>query len=282
MMPVLKHLWQLSFGDGEAYTGFLFHQLQPERMLVWMERSTVAAMLCWQPVDLAAPGGTLKAAYMFGFNTHPQFRGQGVGTALLEGFHRYIFGKGYEAACLAPADGGLFGYYGKRGYETLFHIRQTEIQAGELAPPEEPCVLVQRAFASLLTTRGRYFGDSLYGRWPSSVLHLIGEECRHRYGAVLRVAYGGGHGYAVAVPLGEGRLLVNELAVPPRAAPGALYAMQQRFAARSLTIRTRTDYPLPFAAQDLPFVMVRWYDRSKQAALLAGLKHPPYFAHILD
>ena len=283
MYPILKKLWDASFGDGEAYTDFLLGKIPPEQILVWLEGKTIAAMLCWLPFKMRAPGNDTPAVYMFGFNVHPRFRDKGVGTKLLEGFHQYIFGKGYMAACLAPAGMSLFDYYGKRGYEPLFSIKHALVSISDIPDSNNACVLVPRPFDSLYKEREQFFGgDGMFASWSTSALSLFGAECRFRGGQVLKVSCRGESGYVVLLPAENGKIRINELAVPSKLIADTLHALHIRLGAGEFELRLRTDENAPFSASVLPFVMVRWYDREKQGEMFENLTRSSYFAHILD
>ncbi|MCL2069242.1 MAG: GNAT family N-acetyltransferase [Oscillospiraceae bacterium] len=285
MYPVLKRLWQTSFGDSAACTDFLFGHIPPGNILVWLEDKTIASMLVWYPVELVLPDGIIPCAYMFGFNTHPLRRGQGIGARLLDGMHTYLKSKGYEAVLLAPASESLFGYYARYGYETLFNVKTATLTAGELRHPASPCTLLSRGLDSLCDERGEFFGgDRLFARWDKSFLRLISEDCKFRSGNVLRFACGDANGYVAYYPIGEGKIRITELGVPPRRVNDVLYALYKRSGVHTFEIRLPEDYQ--FNAENkypvLPFVMIRWYDREKWMPRVEALPHPPYFAHILD
>ena len=284
MYPILKKLWDTSFGDGEAYTNFLLDKIPPEQILVWLDGKTIAAMLCWLPFEMKSSNGNVSAVYMFGFNVHPRFRGKGIGTKLLEGFHQYIFGKGYRAACLAPADMDLFDYYDKRGYELLFSVKSAVVSAADIPKSENNrCVLVPRPLNSLYAERERFFGgEGMFASWGKNTLDLFGSECRFRKGQTLKVSCCGKGGYVALLPVGNGKIRINELAVPPEIMCDVLHALNIRLGVSEFELRLRADERVPFVATVLPFVMVKWYDREKQIDIFKELDRLPYFAHILD
>ena len=282
MYPILKKLWNTSFGDGEAYTDFLLGKIPPEQILVWLEEKTIAAMLCFLPFKIKSPNGDIPAVYMFGFNVHPKYRDKGIGTRLLEGFHQYAFGKGYGAVCLAPASMSLFEYYGKRGYENLFSIKQTVVSIVDIPISNSSSVLVPRPFESLYAERERFFGGGMFASWGRTELGLFGSECRYRGGQVLKISCGGQSGYAVLLPSDNGRIRINELAIPPELIGDVLHALRVRLGATEFELRLRADENADLPASVLPFVMIKWYDSEKQAGLFDNLARPPYFAHILD
>ena len=283
MYPILKKLWRTSFGDGEAYTDFIFSRIPPEQILVFVEDKAVAAMLCWQPLELVTPCETIPAAYMFGFNTHPSRRGKGIGAKLIDGLQTHLLTKGYEAVCLAPATESLFEYYGKHGYETIFDIKTVTVSVEEISPSNSGCVLVSRGFDKLYHDRNKFFAsERLYARWGGPFLHVLGEECRFRGGDVLRVSCIGEAGYVVCLPPVQGKMRINEFAIPEHIFADVLYALHKRFGAQSFEIRLSTDYIVEMSGSVLPFVMIKWYDKKSWGGHILDVARAPYFAHILD
>ena len=66
-IPAQRQLWQLAFGDDEAYVdNFYTAYYRPERVLVLEEAGAVRAMTAWFDTALVVPGrGKFRAAYLY-------------------------------------------------------------------------------------------------------------------------------------------------------------------------------------------------------------------------
>lgn len=113
MMPGLKKLWILAFGDSEeTVDAFFATGYAPDRCRCMVDGDRVAVALYW--LDCSYEDG--KLAYIYAVATHPDHRGRGLCRRLMEDTHRVLVQRGYAGAVLRPADAGLRQMYGKLGY----------------------------------------------------------------------------------------------------------------------------------------------------------------------
>jgi predicted acetyltransferase len=149
-MPGLQKIWGTGFASPTGDTSgvaFMFERLlKPENMLVLRTGDEAAATLTVQDFELTAG---IKAAYVYGVVTLPEYRGRGYSTALLEYADTVFQDKGYKAAVLVPASESLFGFYEKRGYGTAFRLNRASVSAGELT--QASTLKVKPASAETLT-----------------------------------------------------------------------------------------------------------------------------------
>ena len=104
MNKQLKDLWQLAFGDGEAFIDLFFRTgFSPERCLYLTENGQVTAALYWLDCEYRGQ----KQAYIYAVATHPEHRGKGLCRKLMDMTHEGLKEQGYHAALLRPADDGL-------------------------------------------------------------------------------------------------------------------------------------------------------------------------------
>ena len=74
-------LWQRAFGDSEEFARFVFTRYAGSRHIYIAEEGGVfAAMLCAIPGSL----GDHPGVYLYGLATEPEFRRQGIMSALIE------------------------------------------------------------------------------------------------------------------------------------------------------------------------------------------------------
>lgn len=110
-----KELWQLAFGDDEAFVdSFLMRYYSRRRMLSAEREGRLAAMLHLLPFESDAG----PATYIYGVATHPDFRGQGLASQLLREALRLCDERGDKAVFLIPTPGQawLRDFYGRFGF----------------------------------------------------------------------------------------------------------------------------------------------------------------------
>ena len=128
MNKQLKDLWQLAFGDGEAFIDLFFRTgFSPERCLYLTENGQVTAALYWLDCEYRGQ----KQAYIYAVATHPEHRGKGLCRKLMDMTHEGLKEQGYHAALLRPADDGLRRMYRKMGYRVVTGVTEFEVEAGE-------------------------------------------------------------------------------------------------------------------------------------------------------
>lgn len=114
----LKQLWKIVFGDPDSFIDAFFDvAFSPDRCRCLEENGNVISALYW--FDCSYEGG--KLAYIYAVATHPDHRGKGLASRLLEDTHTHLKETGYAGAVLKPAS-GLFPFYERLGYETCGYI----------------------------------------------------------------------------------------------------------------------------------------------------------------
>ena len=116
----LKQLWKTVFGDPDSFIDTFFEvAFSPDRCRYFEESGKIVSALYW--FDCEYEGG--KLAYIYAVATHPEHRGKGLASRLLENTHAHLKGLGYAGAVLKPAK-GLFPFYERLGYQTSGYIRR--------------------------------------------------------------------------------------------------------------------------------------------------------------
>lgn len=284
IFPQLKTIWLESFDDGGAYVDFLFsHLLKPENILVYFdEQNLPAAMLCIEPITVAVQHASLPAAYIYGVATLPAYRGRGLSTTLMEELHDILCKKGIVLSALVPAGNKLFDFYSRRGYETAFYIKNTQLVPADWLPEKQMriSVLPPQDFAAI---RDRYFDkDSrFYVKWNRDYLEYIAAECSVLSGEILSLSSEGYSGFALCYHV-KGNILIKEIAVPEELFDSAVYAIHKRYHAKAYIAYLPAYYQIPHTNKLLPFAMLKWYDREKQKLYGDFDMHAAYIAHVLD
>lgn len=127
----IKAIWRECFGDTDAYIDFFFtnHCIE-EETLIYKEDGKVIGMLNLLPATLTLADGAIPVRYVYAVATLPQYQGRGVARELLSTANK-ILGEQGIATVLVPASEGLFRYYERHGYQTLFHIKEYQFSCQE-------------------------------------------------------------------------------------------------------------------------------------------------------
>ena len=125
----LKKLWQTVFGDPDVFLDTFFRvAYSPDRCrYVELDGEAVCA-LYW--FDCEYGGG--KLAYLYAVATHPDHRGKGLASRLLEDTHAHLKALGYAGCVLKPAK-GLFPFYERLGYVTSGFVSRFSAEAASVS-----------------------------------------------------------------------------------------------------------------------------------------------------
>lgn len=75
LLPQMKALWQLCFGDSETYIEQYYDRFGTENSIVIERDGFLCAMGSCIPVDYVQPDGDVqRGAYLYAVCTHPDFR----------------------------------------------------------------------------------------------------------------------------------------------------------------------------------------------------------------
>lgn len=127
-LPQLRALWQLAFGDSDAFLDKFFGAAySPKRCRCVLEGGQVAAALYWFDAEFAGQ----KLAYLYAVATHPDYRNRGLCRVLLEDTHSLLTAQGYAAALLMPEGAALRQMYAKMGYRDCCTVSEFDCAAGD-------------------------------------------------------------------------------------------------------------------------------------------------------
>lgn len=127
-IPPLKALWLRCFQEKEAAAELFFAEspLFAHGYLAERGGEPVAAVYLLDCRLCGAP-----AHYLCGAATLPEYRGQGVMTALIGTALRDAAGRGDRYSVLLPAGGGLYAFYARMGYLPLGAVCRKDFACGE-------------------------------------------------------------------------------------------------------------------------------------------------------
>lgn len=121
MKEETRELWKLCFGDSDDFLDLYFSRKYSDDInsCIVCDGKIVSA-LQRIPYDMNFKGDVIKASYISGACTHPDFRSQGLMRKLLAQAHRRMYTDGIGLAMLIPAEESLKDYYARSGYSVCF------------------------------------------------------------------------------------------------------------------------------------------------------------------
>ena len=116
----LKKLWIDTFGDTEDYVSLLFDKgYTPTECFGEIVNGEVVSVLYLLKGYIKSDKINYEGRYLYAAATAVPYRGKGLMAKLIKEAQRYIAEKGITFICLVPADEGLYGFYGRFGFEPL-------------------------------------------------------------------------------------------------------------------------------------------------------------------
>ncbi len=138
MEEEIKKLWNLCFGDDEAFTELYFSKRYSDEVnLAIEENGNIISALQILPYPMTFGGEIISTGYISGACTHPDHREKGaMKRLLLKSFARMQDNK-VPLTTLIPAEKWLFSYYSKMGYTPVFEYSNKTFTVEELKPSAE-------------------------------------------------------------------------------------------------------------------------------------------------
>jgi len=208
-VPFLRCIWKNTFGSiGEE--SFFLHYYKPGLCIIAECNGTPAATGYLIPFgDVLSSDGALRCAMIYSVATLPEYRGKGLGTAVVNSLINLAFGSGYPAVVLCPHNDGLFEYYSKRtGLRDWFFINKQIIKKEHVntegALPEE---VSANKYHSM---RENLLKGTVHIKHDLSTLEYQVLLCGELGGGLFRV----GEGCAVVERQQDGAVWIKELLLP--------------------------------------------------------------------
>lgn len=279
MVPDLMALWSAVFGDSDAYIKLYFeNRFVPQNTLVYLENNRPVGMVSMLPVTLRNPLDPLSGQYIYAVATHPEYRGKGVSSQLMEFAHKTCLHRGVDVTLLVPAEKSLFEFYNERGYHIAFNTKQRVLTPEEIGTTDPIPKLKATSLLAQEEMRNRHFGRShLFAKWDKHALSYQDMELTLTGAQVF--AFDEAHGYALCVRQ-EDTIYIKELVLEGISLTAAAVALHEQYGAKSYHIRAWEDEQLEGAV--LPFAMIKWHNEKKQELLSDVAGKAPYLALVLD
>ncbi len=143
-LPALQGLWQEVFGDPPTFTSRFYGTFGANSAILAEEDGRVIAMIHPLSVALAQNGRYSFGVYIYALATHPDHRGKGIASRLLEVAETDPFpispmlrgsdtvglcgatAKAPAFSLLIPGEASLFDYYRTHGYDRTAQVVSAE------------------------------------------------------------------------------------------------------------------------------------------------------------
>lgn len=118
----MMQLWKETFHDSDAYVSLVFNNyFDPELAEYEESGGDIVAGLLGIPYEFGNADRQVKALYLCGLATKPQYRSRGIMTRLLARINEKAREAGFVFTFLIPEDEGLRKYYHDREYVNAFY-----------------------------------------------------------------------------------------------------------------------------------------------------------------
>lgn len=118
-----KEIFRKSFDDSENWCEWFFSAVPADDgiyLSAARDGRTASALLA-QPYGFLYEGAVLPTAYISCVATLPEYRSQGLASALLKDALADLYSKGFAMAELIPAEDHLYYFYSRQGFATVFY-----------------------------------------------------------------------------------------------------------------------------------------------------------------
>lgn len=258
--PALKEIWRCSFGDPPAYIDAFFTRLYRPGMaaVAICDGKPVAAAYAIDGLSFQGQPGV----YIYAVGTLPEYRSQGLGTAVTRRAVELggVWGTTFAVVC--PAGPELFDFYQKNiGFQPVFTLAESTVTPDTLPAPQGRIHPIAPADYCFL--RERLLNGQPHVSFSVPFLAYQQLLSQRAGGNLYRMETDLGPACA-AVEIYQGHAIVKELLAPKGADTAALSLLHGQVEAQRYTVRT----PGP----------------GRTFAMLYGMDAPPnpYFGFALD
>ena len=220
-IPALRKLFSLCFTDPESWVELYFNfRVRMRYHIVYELDGAIVSMAALYPCRIFLDGKYYPLLYLYAGATHPDHRGHGYYSELLdEAMKRSVAGGGVGVA-LMPGETSLYAYYAAQGYRSVFRVDERELPP---PPPGDMYSLSPAGAGEILSLRDARFHGPGYVAWNEENIDFT-----------LRCArYGGGNGWllckdgvAVGYALCFAGVTADEIKVVELAAPDETAALR--------------------------------------------------------
>jgi len=260
-----KKIWKLCFGDDDAYIDFYFaNRYREDNTLLMLLNGEIVSMLTIIPVwVVTADGRTFHSAMQYAVATHPEYRGRGFVSRLMDFCDRHLKQNCMEMSVLVPAEERLFDFYGKRGYKKGFYIREISVTAGSIkgitgGAASRPLMMPASPQEYNIRRNSQLKGSFYVAYQDEDIAYQ--KKLSVRTGAdIYTIDIGRIYGCAAVERINPDRVLIKELLVPEHLVPQCLGQIAERLPAGEYVLRLPAYRGGSTGGTVRPFGMVKSY-----------------------
>ena len=130
---ILYNIWKTVFGES-GMDAFFRHYYSPQMCIVAEHDSKPAAAGYLVPFgDFVYSGETLPCGMIYSIATLPEYRGKGLGAAVVNRLISLAFENDYPVVVLCPSESGLYKYYeSKTKMKEFFYANEIIIKSKDI------------------------------------------------------------------------------------------------------------------------------------------------------
>ena len=132
-LNILYNIWKTVFGES-GMDAFFRHYYSPQMCIVAEYNGSPAAAGYLVPFgDFVYSGETLHCGMIYSIATLPDYRGKGLGAAVVNSLISLAFETVYPVVVLCPSESGLFEYYkSKTKMKEFFYANEITIKSEDV------------------------------------------------------------------------------------------------------------------------------------------------------
>lgn len=151
----LADLWHRVFGDPYSYIELIFKEEYSNSILCFGEikgEEVVSAFYLLKNT-LKFEGKLYNGVYLYAAATLPEYRGDGLMSALINEAQEYCRENGYDFVSLVPSENSLYNYYSRFGFESaMYRYKGSITHSGKASVA---CKIIENSNA-VLSVRSKY------------------------------------------------------------------------------------------------------------------------------
>ena len=211
---ILRRIWKDVFGN-TGTESFFSHLFDSGNCILAEINNTPAAAGYLVPFGKIQYGSlnaeTISCAMIYSVATLPEYRGLGLGTAVVNSLINHAYMNGYSAVVLCPQGDGLFEYYGSRtGLYDWFYINELILNTTEAVSCHNLPAPVKITANEYKKIREQLLYDTIYIKHDPSILEYQNELCTELGGGLFKI----GDSCAVIERQSDGIVWIKEFLSP--------------------------------------------------------------------